>query len=312
MSMSTYIRKFKVGNIATNFELMALGIYHKKVNQKVFERRVNVFTEYAVKVYKELGYVVSISPIKFKDITGYELNYKAREWFKKVIPAIYKVLYEEEDIKNILSKVDDFRTKRRTINIFMPFLQQFVNDMFKGKPVNMSFILDFQRIIFSLLNEEKKFKDNVLDNYLTLEKLISQYKAEVKEIEEFKGIKYGISPQKIDFDILYIDSDDVLTIADVLTHEGEPDNLIVIGHPNKLDDIINQPCIVLPVSLLGQDEINTLLKKFTSCNSEDRKRFLRLLRSTFIKKYLWNVLLTGDYPKFFVTKIASKMVEWIK
>jgi len=311
MSMNTYIRKFRAGSIATNFELMALGIYHKKVNQKVFERRVNVFTEYAVKVYKELGYVVTINPIEFKDIEGYKLNYKAREWFEKVIPAIYKYLYEEEDIKNILSKIDDFHTKRRTINIFMPFLQQFVDDTFKGKPVNVSFILDFQRIIFSLLSEERKFKDNVLDNYLTLEKLIPQYKAKVKEVEEFKGIKYAV-PSTNDFDVLSLDYSEVLSVESILECEREVNNLILSVSPNKLDDIINQPCIILPISLLGQNEINTLLKKFTSCDSEDRKRFLRLLRSTFIKKYLWNVLLTGDFPKFFVTKTASKIVEWIK
>jgi hypothetical protein len=309
--LANKFRKVKLESIAVNFEQMVLGIYHKKVNQKMFERRVNAFTEYAIKIYKELGYDVNINPIKFKDIVGYELNYNAREWFKKVIPVIYSDLYDKEDIKNMLSKIDDSHTKRRTINIFMPFLRKFVGDMFKGKTINVSFILGFQRIIFSLLNEERKFKDNVLDNYLTLEKLISQYKAEIKETEEFKGIKYAVTSTN-DFDVLLLDSDEVLSVENILEYEREVNNLILSVSPNKLDDIINQPCIILPVSLLGQNEINTLLKKFTNCNSEDRKQFLRLLRSTFIKKYLWNVLLTGDYPKFFVTKIASKMVEWIR
>lgn len=320
-SYSYRYRQYRIGMIPSNFERLFTNIYHKRLNKKTFDRTIKFYTKYARIAYKNLGFIFKIDNINLDDVKGNKLNSRAIVWFKKVIPAVYSGrVFSILDIQNIAGHKKDNLTNRHIITIFRPFLNQYINDMSIGKDVNINFILSFQKLIFSLIDEPdepSQYKSDILLNQESLLKLEIKYGSPVLtevESQPFRGIRYNIYPPNKSSELLKIDPDDIMMIRELLQYQykdPEPsdiDSVQLHTSPISISDILHQSSLIIPLNLLTREEIKQLTRELDGWKHE-RKALMNMLLSKFIKKNRWSAILDAHSITFIVPKLVTNLKE---
>jgi hypothetical protein len=284
------------------FNKMILGIYKRRIGKQVLERKIQFFSKLAEDAYKASEFFIPIPPVSAKDFENYNLNEKSYKWLKAILPPLS---LNPTFLKELASNAASNSAKSRLSSRLTDLLELLLDDMSRGRPTNIPFVLSLEKLFFDLVGENIRFvEDDLLGNarrfrqlYINLQNLLY----EPLQQEEFEGVRYSVNPA-VEYDFAEVEKEDVVSLGDLFRNYDGVDSVELEGEPIKTMEVLSEPALILPLSVVDNEFLSWVLKESLNIEKEEAKSIKTLVRSVFLKQERWCLYLDGTTLRFIVPK----------